>query len=194
MTTFFQFNDTANTQTFKIKTEPQDIGHRGKMTVFSSGAGTNQSFIFGEYVSPVCSIHITETNQSIIEASSFNTLSDYRLKSNVETLDNTYTIDNIRPVQYCLTPPHSNCINAYNNVEQTDNNTMNEGSKTFGVIAHELAEVYPDLVTGEKDGTIMQTVNYTGLIPILINEIKMLKQRVKKLELEKREQEYNKVD
>jgi len=34
------------------------------------------------------------------------------------------------------------------------------------------------LVTGEKDGEEMQSVNYIGLIPILINEIKMLKKEL----------------
>jgi hypothetical protein len=42
--------------------------------------------------------------------------------------------------------------------------------------------VYPFLVTGEKDGENLQSVNYTGLIAILIKEIQDLKERVKKLE------------
>jgi hypothetical protein len=45
----------------------------------------------------------------------------------------------------------------------------------IGLIAHEVQELYPSLVTGEKDGLNLQTLNYSGLIPILINEIKMLK-------------------
>jgi hypothetical protein len=52
----------------------------------------------------------------------------------------------------------------------------------MGFIAHELQEQYPFLVTGEKDGTQNQSVNYTGLIPILIKEIQELKERVKTLE------------
>jgi hypothetical protein len=48
----------------------------------------------------------------------------------------------------------------------------------IGLIAHELQEIYPELVTGEKDGTETQTINYIGLIPVLINEIKTLKNEI----------------
>jgi hypothetical protein len=51
-----------------------------------------------------------------------------------------------------------------------------------GLIAHELQEIFPFLVTGEKDAETYQSVNYTGLIPILIKEIQELKQKVKILE------------
>jgi hypothetical protein len=37
------------------------------------------------------------------------------------------------------------------------------------------------LVTGIKDGPVMQTVNYNGLFGILINEIKGLKKELKYL-------------
>jgi len=52
----------------------------------------------------------------------------------------------------------------------------------IGVIAHELGKVYPYLVEGEKDGIHFQSVNYNGLIGILIKEVKDLKARVKALE------------
>jgi len=45
-----------------------------------------------------------------------------------------------------------------------------------------LQEYYPELVIGEKDGPLLQSVNYIGLIPILINEMKILKQTVKELQ------------
>jgi hypothetical protein len=51
----------------------------------------------------------------------------------------------------------------------------------MGLIAHELQEVYPFLVNGEKDGETYQNVNYTGLIALLIKEIKDLKQEVKSI-------------
>lgn len=70
-------------------------------------------------------------------------------------------IDNLRPVTY------TNKIS---------------GSQDIGLIAHKLQEQYPFLVIGEKDGPQHQSVNYTGLIPILIKEIKELKEQVKTLE------------
>ena len=58
---------------------------------------------------------------------------------------------------------------------------MNSGDQEIGLIAHELQEVYPFLVTGEKDREEMQTVNYTGLISVLIKEIQDLKKDVAQL-------------
>jgi hypothetical protein len=96
-----------------------------------------------------------------VNATSYNTPSDYRIKENVQKLDESFTIDNLKPVTY---------LN--NKTEKQD----------IGLIAHELQEVYPFLVTGEKDGENLQSVNYIGLIAILIKEIQELKERVKTLE------------
>jgi hypothetical protein len=96
-------------------------------------------------------------------ALTFTTPSDYRIKENVITIKNNpnFTIDNLRPVTY---------------------KNILSGNQDIGLIAHELQEQYPFLVIGEKDGPENQSVNYTGLIPILIKEIKELKERVKMLE------------
>ena len=48
----------------------------------------------------------------------------------------------------------------------------------IGLIAHETQEHYPELVIGEKDGDKTQSINYIGLIPILIKEIQDLKKRI----------------
>ena len=47
----------------------------------------------------------------------------------------------------------------------------------FGLIAHELQEVYPELVKGEKDGVEYQRVNYNGLIGVLVKEVQELNLR-----------------
>ena len=95
-----------------------------------------------------------------VNATSFNSGSDYRIKEDVVTLDDSFTVDKLRPVTY--------------------NNTK-LGKQDIGLIAHELQEVYPFLVNGEKDGEEMQSVNYSGLIGILIKEIQELKKEVKML-------------
>jgi hypothetical protein len=51
----------------------------------------------------------------------------------------------------------------------------------IGLIAHEVQEKYPCLVNGEKDGEDYQSINYAGLIPILIKEIQDLKKEIKSL-------------
>jgi flagellar biosynthesis chaperone FliJ len=54
--------------------------------------------------------------------------------------------------------------------------------ESIGLIAHELQEYYPFLVEGVKDGKQTQSVNYNGLIGVLIKEIQELKKRVQNLE------------
>jgi hypothetical protein len=100
------------------------------------------------------------TFNSSVLATSFITLSDYRIKENVVNLDSNFTVDNLRPVTY------TNIIT---------------GKQDIGLIAHELQEHYPCLVMGKKDGDYNQHVNYTGLIGILIKEIKELKEEIKEL-------------
>ena len=96
-----------------------------------------------------------------IQATNYNLLSDYRIKTNVQTLDATYHVDNLRPVSY------------YNTVAN---------NQDIGLIAHEIQQHYPYLVHGEKDATDSQSVNYTGIIGVLIHEIQQLKKRVTELE------------
>jgi len=88
--------------------------------------------------------------------------SDYRIKKDIIPLSlNEYSVDKLKPVVF----------------------KFNEGNKlSIGLIAHELQEEYPFLVEGEKDGNQYQSVNYNGLIGILIKEIQELKERVKILE------------
>lgn len=89
------------------------------------------------------------------------TTSDYRIKTNVVTLDDSYTIDNLNPVQY--------------------KNTLTGGHE-YGFIAHDLQEVYPYMVVGEKDGDKYQHVMYTNLIGVIVKEVQELKHRLDLLE------------
>lgn len=95
-----------------------------------------------------------------ISATSFNATSDYRIKDNIQILGSNFIVDNLRPVQY--------------------HNKLSNG-QDIGLIAHELQEHYPNLVSGEKDGATYQSVNYMGLIPILIHEIQSLKKEMKQM-------------
>jgi hypothetical protein len=89
------------------------------------------------------------------------TTSDYRIKTNVVTLDGSYTIDNLNPVQY--------------------KNTLT-GEHEYGFIAHDLQKVYPDMVVGEKDGDKYQHVMYTNLIGVIVKDVQELKHRLDLLE------------
>lgn len=90
----------------------------------------------------------------------FPILSDYRIKENITLLDNSYSVDDLKPVKYFNTKTNHDEI---------------------GFIAHEVQEVFPFLVNGEKDGEKNQTLNYIGLIGVLVKEIQDLKKEVKDL-------------
>jgi hypothetical protein len=100
--------------------------------------------------------------QGIVTATSFNPLSDYRIKDIIEPLKDSdlYSVDNLKPVKYF---------------------NKKSGKEDIGFIAHEVQESFPCLVTGEKDGEDLQTLNYMGLIGILTKEIQVLKAEVAEL-------------
>ena len=75
----------------------------------------------------------------------------------MKTLDDSFNIDLLRPVHYM--------------------NTLTK-KMDIGLIAHEVQEHYPYLVSGEKDGDELQSMNYIGLIGVLIKEIQTLKSKV----------------
>ena len=92
------------------------------------------------------------------------TSSDYRVKENVRDLENSDTIASLAPISY------------------TQNNLHHK--KSIGFLAHEFAESFPDLVDGTKDGPEMQSINYNGIIAILIKEIQTLRTKINKLKSE----------
>ena len=92
---------------------------------------------------------------------SITSTSDYRIKTNVMELGETDNVDQLIPIQY--------------------NNALTN-SHEYGVLAHDLQAVYPDLVKGEKDGPEYQRVYYNGLIGVLVKEVQELKRRLAALE------------
>jgi hypothetical protein len=102
------------------------------------------------------------TGGTITASGTITAGSDYRIKEDIKPLQlEDYSVDNLNPVTFKF---------------------KKDGKKSIGVIAHELQEYFPFLVEGEKDGEQTQTVNYNGLIGVLIKEIQELKGRVKELE------------
>ncbi len=51
----------------------------------------------------------------------------------------------------------------------------------YGFIAHQVQDVFPEIVQGDKDGEEYQSINYLGLIPIMVHEIKQLKEEIRNL-------------
>ena len=55
-----------------------------------------------------------------------------------------------------------------------------DGKQRIGVLAQEIQEVFPELVT--EDGNEMLAVNYQGLVPVLINALKEQDEKINRLE------------
>jgi hypothetical protein len=87
-------------------------------------------------------------------------ISDYRLK---EDLNSFNALDLISK------------INVY------DYKWKDQEKRSFGVMAHELQEVIPQATFGEKDGETMQGVNYSTLVPILVQAIQEQQTQIKEL-------------
>ena len=92
-----------------------------------------------------------------ITATDFNSTSDNRVKENIKTIENSLnTLTQLRGVSF---------------------DWKETGKGSYGVIAQELEEILPDLVkTGE-----VKSVNYNGLIGVLIEAVKELKAEVEEL-------------
>ena len=94
-------------------------------------------------------------------ATAYNTSSDYRLKEDLQDFAGLDIISKI-PV--------------YDFKWKTDE------SRSYGVMAHELQEILPDAVSGEKDAEEMQGVDYSKIVPLLIKSIQELTAKVERLE------------
>lgn len=95
----------------------------------------------------------------LLVAQDFNSLSDIRYKENVETIDSALAkVRELRGVEF---------------------DWKNTPGSSVGVIAQEVQEVYPQLVTEGEDKI---TVNYNGLTGLLIQAVKELSARVEELE------------
>jgi len=93
-------------------------------------------------------------------ATAFNTSSDYRLKEDLKEFNGLDKVSNIK---------------VYDFKWKVDEN------RSYGVLAHELAEVLPQAVNGEKDAKEMQGVDYSKIVPLLVKAIQELKAEIELL-------------
>jgi hypothetical protein len=110
--------------------------------------------------------------------------SDKRLKTNIIQVEGALSkLNKINGKRYTLNTP----------VATSEGGIINKERVQYGVIAQELEEVFPEMVQEKKlfintgDNTSYKTVEYTQLIPVMIEAIKELNAEIEtlKLELEK---------
>ena len=122
---------------------------------FSGTTGVFDSIVVGSAVTANSSgIVVT----GVTTATDFNSTSDERLKENITTVENAVEVNNqLRGVRF---------------------EWKRDGRPSYGVIAQELEQVLPELVSD----TDPKTVNYNGIIGVLIEAVKELSARVDELE------------
>ena len=119
----------------------------GSVTPVALRGGTNNYFM----------AFYKESNNDLIgsitgssgTATAFNTSSDYRLKENVDySWDATSQLKQLKPAKFNFIADPDNTVD--------------------GFIAHEVQEVVPHAVTGEKDAKEMQGIDQSKLVPLLV--------------------------
>jgi hypothetical protein len=169
-----EFVNTSNINVTGIITATSFVGDGSGLTgagstVFNNTT-TNQEFfpLFTSTTSGTITASGISTSKlkynpstGTMTAVDFNSTSDINLKENIHTVGNALEItEQLRGVSF---------------------DWKETGRSSYGVIAQELEEVLPELV---KQGEV-KSVNYNGIIGVLIEAIKELKKEVKELKIDK---------
>jgi len=137
---------------------------------FSSQASANYSIAYTAWIanastkvldvlwygSTIGSISVNASGTGV----NYNTSSDYRLKEDYQDFNGLDMVSNIPVYNF-----------KWKSAEE----------RSFGVKAHELQNILPHAVNGEKDAEEMQGVDYSKLTPILLKAIQELKAEIETL-------------
>ena len=127
-------------------------GSNGNWTSWGSGSHTHAIFRNGTNIVGTITTNTTTTT--------YNTTSDYRLKEDLQDFAGLDMVSKIPVYDY---------------------KWKSDESRSYGVMAHELQEVLPDAVSGEKDAEEMQGVDYSKIVPVLVKAIQELKAEIELL-------------
>jgi hypothetical protein len=157
----FQANSNSGTYAMEVRQNVSTAASIALSVTHEATSGTRNMIFFysGGYGE---SGSITSGNTT----TSYNTSSDYRLKQDLKDYSGLNLIS---------------AIKTYDFEWEADNSRM------YGVMAHELAEVIPYAVVGEKDGIdengkiIKQGVDYSKLVPILVKAVQEQQAQIEEL-------------
>jgi len=138
----------------------------GGGTAIYANNTNNQGWIYARF----------NTNASLVgyisvgtSSTSYITSSDYRLKENVDyTWDATTRLKQLKPARF--------------------NFVVDSDTTVDGFLAHEVSSVVPEAITGEKDAVdadgvaVMQGIDQSKLVPLLVKTIQELEARITALE------------
>jgi hypothetical protein len=147
-----------------------DVYNAGYISYISSNVTNNSETGFFDFKlanNGVIDSIMTVGNSGVLTCTSLVETSDIRVKENIEEVDDQYSLNKILQVN----------VKSYN--------FINDQNKKLhsGVIAQEIKEILPEVVEISNRNNIedFHGVNYTGLIPHLINCIKNLQKQIDEL-------------
>ena len=163
-------NDTKDLRFFKGGfTEAMRIDSSGNLAIGTTTSNGKiniyySASVFGEVlrytgsastVYPIVFEYGSATTGSIAHTTStttYNTTSDYRVKENINyEFDALTRVKQLKPARF---------------------NFIADADKTVdGFIAHEVSDIVPEAITGEKDGEQMQGIDQSKLVPLLTKAI-----------------------
>lgn len=154
----------------------------GGFAVYGSGSGATGAIVTSRATTTAAGHHEFRNPNGLVgsistsgSSTSYNTSSDYRLKEDWVAISDAFTrVKALKPVNFAWKA---------------------SGARVDGFLAHELAEVVPEAVTGEKDAVdaegkpVYQGIDQSKLVPLLtaalqeaLAEINDLKARISALE------------
>jgi hypothetical protein len=156
-------NNTANTLGGRLGVELNDNGYTIsalKQGTFGAAIlarvdNTNSDYVRFFYSSSNTQTGSINTNGT---TTTYNVTSDYRLKQDLKDYKGLDLISAIKTYDY---------------------EWKSDKTRMYGVLAHELQEILPYAVTGEKDAERMQSVDYSKLTPVNTKAIQELYELVK---------------
>jgi len=104
-------------------------------------------------------VNLTSLTATTVSATDINSTSDARLKQSLQPIDGLHTLQKLQPIQFSWTQ---------------------SGNISYGLIAQELEQVLPELVSEREDG--FKTVSYIPLIAFLIQAVKELDEKINQLQ------------
>ena len=123
--------------------------------------------------------------ENTIYATSFQTTSDEKYKTNIKDIDPTDALSSISKIN-----PKKYNLKQFEVIQKSGDTTSvakyyNESDQLFkkakyGVIAQDLQKIYPDLVYEDNEGNL--SVDYMGLVPIMIKAIQSQQKKIEELE------------
>ena len=145
-----------------------DVGFTGsagtEISITTSSSATDHFLTFSAITSGTTSTLLTNTAVEVqpstgkLKATSFSSTSDANLKVNINEISEALPVlDKIKSYSF---------------------NWKQNGEKSYGVVAQEIENVLPELVSLDTKG--LRAVDYNGLIPFLIKAIKELKEELNK--------------